>query len=180
MRDIDFISEVVAEIGPRWPRIDRRFHQENEAFKKLLAQDHDFIGRVLKCHLIIENYINRHLESVSPSQSWQAARLRFTQKIELLPKANPKVAWILPGIRQVNTIRNRFGHRIAANVSTNDLSDCISVLAIARSAKQYKDPMEIIEDFTTVACTWLIIDPEVESIFTEAFKRARKKLGIPT
>src|SRR5215470_10475860 len=121
MRDVDFIPDVVAELAPQLPKIEKRFNEENEAFKKLLAQDHDLIGRVLKCHLIIENYINRHLESVSPSHSWQAARLRFSQKIELLPEGNAKVEWILPGIKEINTIRNRFGHRITATVSKDDL-----------------------------------------------------------
>jgi hypothetical protein len=94
MRDIDFIPEVVAKLAPQLPRIEKRFNQENEAFKSLLAQDHDLIGRVLKCHLIIENYINRHLESTSPSHNWQGARLRFAQKIELLPQNDARVAGI--------------------------------------------------------------------------------------
>jgi hypothetical protein len=177
MRDIDYIPEVVAELAPQWSRIDQRFNEENEAFKKLLAQDHDLIGRVLKCHLIVENYINRH-ESVALSHNWEGARLRFAQKIELLPQSNVKVAWILSGIRELNAIRNRFGHRITASVSLDDLAACRSVLAIARSGIQYNDPARIIEDFTTVACTWLIVDPEIEGIFAEAFKRARKKHAI--
>jgi hypothetical protein len=51
-------------------------------------------------------------------------------------------------------------------------------LAVARSSKRYINPIEIIEDFTTVACTWLIVDPEIEGIFEEALERARKKYGI--
>src|SRR5882724_12076568 len=121
MNDIDFIRNVVAELAAHESRIEKRFNEENEAFKKLLAQDHDLIGRVLNRHLIIENYINRHLESVSPSHNWQDARLRFAQKLDLLPQGNPKVEWILPGIREMNTIRNRFGHRITATVSPDDL-----------------------------------------------------------
>ena len=175
MRDIDFIQDVVAELAPRWPRIEERFNQENEAFKRFLAQDHDLIGRVLKCHLIVENYINRHLEAISPSHDWEKARLRFAQKMELLPQANPKVAWVLPGIKELNAIRNRFGHRITATVSPTDLTACISVLTIARRGKKYTESMEIIEDFTTVACTWLLVDPEIEGLFAEAFKRARKR-----
>jgi len=177
MRDIDFIPDVVAELAPQLAKIEKRFNEENEAFKKLLAQDHDLIGRVLKCHLIIENYINRHLEAVSPSRNWQDVRLRFAQKIESLPQANGKVAWILPGIREINVIRNRFGHQIATHVSLDDLTECRSVLAITRSGKQCRDPMEVIEDFTTVACTWLIVDPVIEGVISEAFKRARKKYG---
>jgi hypothetical protein len=178
MRDIDFIPDIVAELAPELSKIEKRFNEENEAFKRLLAQDHDLIGRVLKCHLIIENYLNRHIESVSPSHNWHAARLRFAQKIELLPQGDAKVEWILPGIKEINTIRNRFGHRITATVSQDDLQACISILAVARSGKPYSDPIEIIEDFTTVACTWLIVDPEIERIFAEAFRRAREKHGI--
>jgi hypothetical protein len=47
-----------------------------------MARDHDPIGRVLKCHLILENHINRHLESVAPGHKWQDAWLRFAQKVK--------------------------------------------------------------------------------------------------
>lgn len=174
MRDIDFIPQVVAELTPHLPRVEERFNEENEAFKRLLAQDHDLIGRVLKCHLIIENYLNRYLESVSPSLRWRGARLAFAQKLKLLPQAHAWW-WILPGITEINKIRNRFGHSITASVSPNDLTKGMSVLAIARRGKRYTSPMEIIEDFTTVSCTWLIVDPEIEGVFTEAFRRAREK-----
>ena len=176
--EIDYISEVVAELAPQWPKMEDRFNEENKAFKTLLAQDHDLIGRVLKCHLIIENYVNRHLQSVSPSHNWQNAKLAFAQKITLLPQRNAKVAWILPGIREINAIRNRFGHQIQAKVSLNDLTKCRSVLAIARRGKDYEDPIEIIEDFTAIVCTWLIVDPEIERVFAEAFGRARGKHNI--
>jgi hypothetical protein len=130
----------------------------------------------LKCHLIVENYINRYLESASPAHNWLNARLSFSQKIELLPHANPKVAWVLSGIRELNAIRNRFSHRITAHVTLNDLTECSKVLAIARNETKYSEPVVIIEDFTMVACTWLIIDREIEAVFEEAFKRARKKV----
>lgn len=178
MRDIDFIPEVVAELAPKWPRIEQRFNEENEAFKKLLAQDHDLIGQVLKCHMIVENYINRHLEAVSPEHDWESAKLRFAQKISLLPSTNPKVAWLLPGIKELNSVRNRLGHRDSAKIELADLPECQSVLAIARSGKKYTAPVELIEDFITVACTWLIVDKEIEGIFEEAFTRAKKKYGI--
>jgi hypothetical protein len=175
MRDIDFIPEIVAELRPHLPRIEDRFNQENEAFKDLLAADHDLIGFVLKCHLIVENYINRHLESVSPEHDWKDARLTFSQKVALLPRANLKVAWVLPGIKELNKVRNRFGHSIAARIIFDDLTECLKVLGTARNGKHYNDVAEVIQDFTTVACTWLIIDPEIDLLFTQAFERAKKR-----
>jgi hypothetical protein len=153
MRDIDFIPEVVAELAPKWARIEQRFNEENEPFKKRLAQDHDLIGRVLKCHLFVENYIHRHLEAISPEHDWESAKLRFAQKINLLPSTDPKVAWLLPGIKELNSVRNRFGHRISAKIELADLPECQSALAIARSGKKYTADVEAIEDFTMVACT---------------------------
>lgn len=175
MRDIDFISEVVKELSAHWPRIEHRFTEENERFKALIAQDHNLIGHVLKCHLILENYINRHLEAVSPKHNWSSANLRFGQKIDLLPEENPKVRWILPGIRELNVVRNRLGHRLDAAVDLSDFKECLEALKVARSGKTYSRPIEVVEDFTTVACTWLIVDDEIEKIFNEAFKRARAR-----
>ncbi len=55
---------------------------------------------------------------------------------------------------------------------------CHAVLMTARSGKHYEIPIEVIEDFTTVACTWLISDPEIEHLFDEAIRRARKRHGV--
>src|SRR5688572_4877934 len=116
MRDIDFIPQVMAELAPHFPEIENRFNEENEAYKKLLAQDHDAIGRVLKCHLILEVYINRHLATASPTDDWQSVRLNFATKVDLLPHGNVKIAWVVPGIRETNKIRNSFGHQINPHV----------------------------------------------------------------
>lgn len=178
MRDIDFVPDVVAELAPQLPEIERRFNAENEQFKKLLAKDHELIGRVLKCHLIIENYVNRHLVEVAPKHDWLKARLNFSQKLSLLPSGNPKVEWILPGIKNINAIRNKFGHDIEARVELQDLNDCIHVLSVARRNKKYVEPSEIIEDFTVVSCTWLIVDSRIDQIFSEAFSRVKKRAGI--
>jgi hypothetical protein len=178
MRDIDFVPEVIAELAPHLPTIEKRFNQWNKTFKGLLAQDHDLIGRVLKCHLIIENYINHHLESVFPSLRWESARLQFAKKVELLPQTDARVAWILPGIKEINGIRNRLSYSITASVSLDDLTKGASVLANARRGKDYKNPIELVEDFTAVACTCLIVDPEIERVFVAAFRRAQQKDSV--
>ena len=45
------------------------------------------------------------------------------------------------------------------------------VLSVARKGKEYEKEIEIVEDFTTVACTFLIVDPEeIDLLFHEVFK----------
>lgn len=177
MRDIDFINEVVKELAPQRSAIDKKFETENNRFKSLLARDHDAIGRILRAHLILEAYITRHLRAISPDQSWDKARLTFSQKLELLPKHDLKVQWVVPGLREVNKIRNRFGHDIAAEIDLQNVHKCVDVLSVARRGKRYTDAISVIEDFTTVACTWMVVDKDLELIFTEAFARARAKLN---
>lgn len=79
------------------------------------------------------------------------------------------------GIKEIGTIRNHLGHSLLADIELADLPECVSVLRVARKGKHYEDPLETIEDFAAVACTWLIADPEIEGIFEEAFKRVLAK-----
>jgi hypothetical protein len=175
VRDIDNISSVVDELRSSLPEVERRFNAENDRFKELLKADHDQIGRVLKCHLIVEVYLNRYLTSRFPALRWDEAELRFAQKLSMLPLDDLRTQFIAPGLSELNRIRNRFGHRLQASIVLSDLPECTKALAIARRGKTYIEPLEVIEDFATVASTWLIVDPVVEKIFNEAFRRAAEK-----
>jgi hypothetical protein len=176
VRIIDHISEVVAELRPQLPKLEQRFNEENEHFKRLLAADHSLIGHVLKHHLIMEVYLNRYLAAKYPNLSWDKADLRFAQKIDLLVSdADPRAQFVIPGIKELNRIRNRFGHRLDVVLSVREQTEMLKCLAIARKGVHYKDPGLVIQDFVTVACTFLIVNKDVEKVFEEAFSRVVKK-----
>lgn len=60
---------------------------------------------------------------------------------------------------RLNTIRNRFGHTLQPVLTTADLGAIQPILAIARKNVVFATPIEAIEAFTTVACTWLVLPP---------------------
>lgn len=79
-----------------------------------------------------------------------------------------------PGVLELNSIRNKFGHRLEVNIQEVSVEHINNALAIARSGVSFDNNLERVEAFTTVACTFLIIPkPEFQAIFMEAFKNVR-------
>ena len=174
MRDIEGIDEVVRKIRPHLPEIEENFERENERFKSLLAQDHDLIGRVLKCHLIVENYLDRFLAAHFKTSTLADAKLSFFQKVQLLPSEGHAVAFVKPGIAKLNSVRNKFGHTLEPELNIGELEPMNEVLRITRPAATLSEPVEIIEAFTTVACTWLIVTPpHLQAAWADAFASVR-------
>jgi hypothetical protein len=154
MRDIEGIENVVESLKPHWAAIDAYFAEENARYKGLMAGDHDALGRVLKCHLIVENYLNRYLEAHYSLADVNDIRLSFYQKSKLLPDAASAAAFIKPGILELDAIRNKFSHQLDVNIQNVSMNGINDVLSVARSGIVFRDKLERIEAFTTVACTF--------------------------
>ncbi len=174
MREIEGIEEAAEILRPHMEEFDKNFEAENERFKALLSREHDELGRILKSHLIIESYMDRFLTGHYGIDNFDSVRLTFAQKAKLLPTAANAVAFVKPGIQKLNAIRNKFGHRIDANVSMNDLGPINDIVSAIRPTAEFESPVDKIEAFTTIACTWLIITPpELQELFVEAFANVR-------
>jgi hypothetical protein len=170
MRDIDGIEKVVQKLKPHYDKIEEHFEFENDKFKTLLQHDHDLVGRVLKCHLIIEHYLERFLADHYGIDDIDNAKLSFFQKAQLLPNKKSAAAFVKPGILKLNSIRNRFGHTLQPDLSKEELGKIGDVLSVVREGVEFDSPIEAIEAFTTVAVTFLIVPPkELQEVFIDAF-----------
>ena len=181
MRDIEEIEEVVAKLKPHFAIIKQHFEHENRIFIGLISSDHDTLGRVLKCHLVVKHYLDRFLGAHFEIDNFDDIRLAFAQKAELLPNRATAAAFVKPGILQLNRIRNRFSHSLEAELSVQDLSSIRTVLDIFRPGVVFEGPVEAIEAFTTVACTFLIVPPPpaLQQIFAEAFSSIQVRAAAP-
>lgn len=174
MRDIEGIEDVIRQLEPHWPEMLAHFEHENRHFKALLAQDHDLLGRVLKCHLMVEHYLARFLAAHFGIDDLADAKLTFFQKATLLPDRGAAAAFVKPGILKLNSIRNQFGHTLRPILRTRDLGPIAEALRVARQGVEFNEPIDSIEAFTTVACTFLIVPPpKLQAIFAAAFARLR-------
>ena len=170
MRDIEGIQEVVEKLKPHFAVIEQHFEHENRIFIDLVSSAHNTLGRVLKCHLIVEHYLNRFLVAHFDINNFDNVRFTFAQKATLLPNRAAAAAFVKPGIFELNRIRNRFAHSLGAELPIQDLGPIRTVLDIARSRVVFGSSVEAIEAFTTVACTFLVPTPaELQQVFAEAF-----------
>jgi hypothetical protein len=174
MRDIEGIETVMRKLEPHWPQMMAHFNSENEKFKALVSQDHDFLGRVLKCHRVVEHYLNRFLTEHYRLGAIDEVRLTFNQKAKLLPNSESSATFVKPGIVELNVIRNKFSHRLNAAIGNRDMNAINTVLRVARRGVRFSSTVDSIEAFTTVACTFLVVpQPKLGQVFVDAFSQVK-------
>lgn len=97
------------------------FEKLREKVTTLLKREHDLIGKILKCHLIIESYINKvlkyHFELDIENEK---ANFSFNQKLSLIQnKVSFKI--FFASLKELNKIRNRFAHNLNAEIEEKDI-----------------------------------------------------------
>ncbi|NYE25381.1 hypothetical protein [Pigmentiphaga litoralis] len=174
MNDIEGIEKAVAALQPHWQEIEADFRYHNERFRKLLAVDHEPIGRILRAHLVIENFLDIFLTIFYVIEEFDDLRLTFAQKAKLLPSRRSSAAFVRPGIIQLNAIRNKFGHEIDHSIENHNLSSIYEVLRHARPNVKFPSQIEAIEGFAAVACAFLSVPPKhLQGLFMKAFAEVR-------
>jgi hypothetical protein len=91
-------------------------------------QDTTTIGRILRAHLFVEHFLTLYLQRRNPELgSLEGARASFSQKVALIDNGNPGTAYLLPGIRRLNSIRNRIAHTLHAEVTEDDVKAFLQI-----------------------------------------------------
>jgi hypothetical protein len=177
LKDIEGIHQALNVLKPHWDEIEADFARHNEHFLALSAADHDIIGRVLRTHLVIENFIDSFLTHFYGIEDFGDLRLTFAQKAKLLPSRQSSAAFVRPGIIQLNSVRNKFGHRINHGIQNHEVSAIYEALAVARPGTKFSSQVEAIEAFAPVACAFISVPPpHLQQLFMEAFSHVRSYL----
>ena len=170
MREIEGIEDAMDVLRPHWGAIEEDFNRANKRYLAMAATDHNVVGRVLRAHLIIENFMNSYLVDLFGFEDYDNLRLSFYQKATMLPKSKSSAAWVRPGIIQLNVVRNKYGHRLDHKIEFPDISAISEVLTVSRSGVQFSTPIDAIEAFAPVACAFLSVpSPQLSEAFKEAF-----------
>ena len=165
--------EILGGHDKAWAIIDEEFSSMTRRWN----QDVDAIGRILRSHLYLEHYLTEYLKNANPRLGRISdARLTFAQKTNLLDTTNPRISEILPGIRQLNTIRNRLAHQLTALVTEGDAKIFLQAKFFkamreegAKPGVPSREPIDILEQFAQHASAWLSNE---FSQFSIAFGRA--------
>jgi hypothetical protein len=140
--------------------MDERFRQ----FNAIWDQDAQSIGRVLRSHLAVEHFLTEFIAAANPRLgSLEKARLTFSHKVELLPNDDPSISFLKPGLRRLNTIRNRMAHRLRVDITAEDRGAFLGVQMFAairsesarREGPKPDDPLSVVEQFAEFAASLL-------------------------
>lgn len=177
MKDIDGIERALEILKPHWSEIEKDFERHNARYLALSAANHDVIGRVLKAHLVVESFIDGFLRDFYTLPDVESVRLSFFQKASLLPASKSGASYVKPGILQLNSVRNKYGHHLEFEIETYHLSAVYEVLRTARAGQQFSTHIEAIEAFAAVACAFLSLPPKhLQDQFAEAFSELTSHL----
>jgi hypothetical protein len=149
------VSHVITLLGGHhnaFAHFDADFRLLNDRW----TQNTDIIGRILRAHLFVEHFLTEYLIARNPELgSPEDARLTFAQKLTLIGDASSSVAYLIPGIRRLNTIRNRLAHNLSADVTQDDVNVFLGTTLFkamrdesAKPNKPNDDPIAILEDFS--------------------------------
>jgi hypothetical protein len=155
-----------------------------QAARQRWAQDTGKIGRILRAHLFVEHFLSEHLQAKNPNLgSLNEARITFAQKLSLIDARTSPVAYLLPGMRRLNTIRNRIAHSLHADVTEDDAREFMAArlftamreeLAKTEQRVVSSDPIDIMEDFAIHAGSVLHQSP-MTAVWEQAFQTAQKE-----
>jgi hypothetical protein len=139
---------------------DEAFRVFDEHFKEITSrweQDTTTIGRILRAHLFVEHFLKEFLRSRNPQLgSLEDARISFSQTVTLMGNATPGTGYLVPGIRRLNTIRNRLAHTLRAEVTDDDVKAFLAIdmframrdeRARRSSTVASTDPIVVLEEF---------------------------------
>lgn len=149
-----FAARVIALHGGREAFLVQTKAQVDELNTRW-NQDAVLIGRILRAHLFVEHYLVTYLEARNPNLGkMEDARLSFNQKVELLDRKDPRVSYLVPGIKRLNQVRNRLAHTLSAHVSREDQDSFIAIDlfralrdALALPGTPSDEPIDVLESF---------------------------------
>lgn len=157
-----FANRVLALGGGR-DRFRRLAQDEYQTFMRVWDRDTAAIGRVVRAHFTVEHFLTLNLTTANPRLgNLASARLNFAQKLALLHSGNAFLQELVPGIRRLNEIRNRFVHTVTHQLSTEDVAPLLQIpiyralrTALAKPARPTDVPIEVIEEFARFAASTL-------------------------
>lgn len=154
--------------------IEKERNEFNQELHNLLQHKTDTLGLILKCHLIIENYMDKLLEVSYPTTEWSHLRLNFDRKLEILNNPKSIVALSFGGIKELNILRNKFAHNIGYQFENKDLFKMHAFIDMWYTPLQKPIPkgLELVEAFTAFASSNL-------NLLTLGIQKHSKETGFP-
>ena len=153
----ELMNEWSSFIADNKLELEKQYYDTKDELEKLFEKNHEELGRLLKCHLIIESFINKFLDFELKISQANNLNLRFAQKVSLIECMRPELKFFLKGIREINAMRNKIAHNLHHEINASTL-DSVKYIASWIHSKSSEDqhelihPIDFIEKYTHIFC----------------------------
>lgn len=159
------------------PNIEEDFRIFKARFGQFIRQDDHAVSVILRCHLIIEHFIDEYLRAANPAiTTWDRLRLSMHQKLVLADNPRSVFQVLMPSLRALNTLRNKVAHRLEATFESDDIAPIRELMTLwlkaAGKAPDQLDDIELLLVFTEHASAWIFGQ-------TCMIERHAKEHGLP-
>jgi hypothetical protein len=144
-------ENIASAFNDFFSKISLRITSIRDEVYEIFNTQHDAIGRILKCHLLIEIYLDKALKYYNNSQlDIDSIRLTFNNKVNLLANKMDEQETYFEGIKELNRIRNKIAHNLNVVITLNDVK-AMKPYAEVYKQRKISDPIEVIERFSLIA-----------------------------
>ena len=165
------IRKAIEVLRPHWQEICKQYEDDIREYELYSRKDSAVFGRIIKCHLISEIYLERYLIRKLSVPNLSDARLSYHQKAMLLPERNAAPALFKPGLLTLNKLRNKFAHKLDSTLSKHELSTMTAMLIMSERPASTMNAIEMVEKFTVLSCACLNPTPShIEELFANAMQ----------
>jgi len=180
------VKRIVRALGGK-KETTRNVNAAFDRVNQIWNQDALLIGRILRAHLFVEYFMTEYLQTKNPNLgNLSDSRLTFAQKVSLLGTSDPSIAYLIPGIKHLNKVRNRLAHSLKVEVTIKDRNLFLSIAMYgafrkeqARHSTSKNDPISVLEGFSNFAGGQLAATSDPMSKIWSAAIRAEFKKSAP-
>lgn len=140
------------------PAIEADLQTFNERYMRLVQRDDETVGTILRCHLVVEPFLDEYLAAANPGiVDFASVRLNFAQKLALADNPRTMFALIMLALRALNRARNQLAHRLDAADMDATIQPIQGFVTMWRTAGGYEVPegLGAVRDFTLTACSFM-------------------------
>ncbi len=160
-RESDVSRRLLAKLVADAPNMEEDLRIFNAKYRGFITRDDKAMRVVLRCHLIVEHFLDRYLAAANPAVvNWDSARLSFSQKLSLADHPQSSLRLLMPGLVSLNKLRNRIAHRLDAEFDKAAVAPIRDFMRMWCEAlgKPVPKGLALLEDFSLQASGWLFGD----------------------
>lgn len=152
----------------------RKWEKEREKRRALLKSNYSNVGKIITYHLVIENQLNLELYRCFgfTEEKLEKLRLRFIQKLELVPSTLPFFDFVVKGIKELNFIRNKIAHNLNKEITTDMIPEMSFVVRTLNHKRiEHLSVEERIEYFTIYCLGVFSLNDRKVTVAWEKFEK---------